>query len=336
MKHFRKASFVIIICLLFAVVTTSAGATAPTSWRFYDRDLSGSDRVLSEWDDGTWEQFLRYKYYPNGTIKTAFSNHSGWPYEGHYDPQGHLMDSFRIWYIGDGYVEGIPVAIYENNDGALPDADDDLFPVREYDTEGRLTHFETPTDDARGSFLIKIDYEYDDQNRISRLTYEYDLREESDDYCDISVLPSSSVFEYSDDGSYTVNSERSIPEEGYSFRRRLSYDADHHLICYEDVSSNEHAAIFSVDRQLFEYNEDGFLTSFQWYEGYSEDADVHPELREDTKYNYRWEDDHTLICDFSYRWNESEELSDPEYFTTFLFDEEGRVIQQGDTRFRYD
>ena len=98
------------------------------------------------------------------------------------------MDHFRIWYIGDGYVEGIPVAIYENDDRTLPDADNDLFPVREYDTGGRLTHFKTPTNDAHGSFLIKIDYEYDDQNRISRLTYEYDLREESDDYAAFSPL----------------------------------------------------------------------------------------------------------------------------------------------------
>lgn len=223
--------------------------------------------VNEEWDQHEPDH---YEYYPDGTIKSySYRDTAGLNYEGHYDPQGNLMDPSFTFYAG--YVEGILI-------------DPKAKPVREYDSNGCLTHFEALGLDFDGTapYLIKADYEYEDNNRVSRVKREVEYLDE-DIYSLLGDGTSTgSIFSYASDGSYTISSESHY---GWLYVSRISYsyDAEHHLIRFDSSSETiqENGDRFAeYEIHVFCYEEDGQLSRQFYYRNLGWDKETPVEIME--------------------------------------------------------
>lgn len=235
------------------------------------------------------------------------SKHDYLSYEGHYDPKGNLMDPTYTFFAG--YVEGILL-------------DSEAKPVRRYDGEGRLIHFEAQGLDFDGAapFLVKTDYEYDSQNRVTCVVYEYEYLDKdyvSYGYTDIS---NGHVFRYAADGSYTVSYE-SRGDSGELSRTSFSYDTGRRLMrydsSYESIYDDE---LFSeTQTRLYYYNEEGFLSkSLVYFNGYETPTDK-------IEYQYRKESNQTVLCDVYSQEYDSDE-PEYQYTVTYNYDSEGRLL----------
>ena len=300
---------ILVLCILLSgaapFYADAAGAMK------YDFENSGVSQV-SEYtlSDGKWDlsRIKTYEYYPDGSIKAVYSKHEYLSYEGHYDPQGNLMDPTYTFFAG--YVEGILL-------------DSEAKPVRRYDGEGRLIHFEAQGLDFDGAapFLVKTDYEYDSQNRVSRVVYEYEYMDKnyvSYGYTDIS---NGHIFRYAADGSYTVSYE-SRGDSGEISRTSFSYDTRHRLTrydsSYESIYDDE---LFSeTQTRLYYYNEKEFLSkSLVYFNGYETPTDK-------IEYRYREGGNHTVLCDVYSQEYESDEM-EYQYTVTYNYDSEGRLLK---------
>ena len=149
-------SLIFMIGLLFSLSAIRAEAAGAMRFDFENSGIKQETQYRLT--DDTWELSCtkRYEYYSDGTLKTVYVENEDISYEGHYDPHGHLMDP--SWNFYTGYVEGIML---------------DSNPTRTYDCEGKLTHFEALCIDfdTAEPYIIKANYEYDNQNRASRVIF---------------------------------------------------------------------------------------------------------------------------------------------------------------------
>lgn len=291
----------------------------------YDFENSGGtvqeDRYFLTGDTWTLSSTKKYEYYADGTLKTVRSEDGDFPYEGHYDPNGHLMDP--SWSFYTGYLEGIQY---------------DEYPARFYDSEGRLTHFEAVRIDLDTAepLIVKADYEYDRQNRVSRVSYQTEYLDDDLERISESEARMSTgyVFSYAEDGNYSITSETSYDADQV-YRTTFSYDKNRRLVKYDSSSKT----ISSYDGKLYSnsevyqyyYDESGNLIREAAYRG-GEQAPV------STEYRYRKEGGATQFCDVYQSVQGSDE---PEYAYTIksVFDEEGRVTEENSEalgQYRYE
>ncbi len=241
-----------------------------------------------------------YEYYPDGTLKAVrfeAVDFSSFSYEGHYDPLGHLMDPNWTYYTR--YTEGIII-------------DTDYEPVRVYDNNGRITRFEAVNigfDTAKPYQIVAV-YEYDDQNRVSRVTYQY-----SDE---VSTAGDLWQFRYSENGGYTTSSEHYENNESV-MRCSYSYDAEGHLIRYEsssDMLLYDGQRFVSGELYIYGYDENGYLINEAFYE----DNKVSPEYR--NIFRYQQKNGDTIVCEIE------EEIEGTQETASYTLDGNNRIIEE--------
>ena len=303
-------SLFMMIGLFFSIQVIEAEAAGAIS---FDVERSG---IIQEkqyrLSDGTWKMSSQkeYEYYPDGTIKTVHVENEDISYEGHYDPHGHLMDPSWIFYTG--YLEGI---MFDSNPGRI------------YDNEGKLTHFEAVCIDfdTAEPYIIKADYEYDNQNRAARVIISSEYL--SDDPIlsgTAEGMSTGRVFSYAEEGDYTITHETRYGMDTV-YRTAFCYDTDGRLVRYdsssETVSYIDGRFYTDSESDCLYYDENGCLSRNVLYHG-GEQSPV-----DQTEYQYRKIDDHTLLCDvYDFRWGSDE----PQYSYTnsYIYDEEGRLVEE--------
>ena len=308
MKQKKIVSLFAVFGLLIGIAPYHADAAGAMRFDFENAGVSQENQYTL--DDGKWDLTYTktYEYYSDGTLKTVCSEHEYLSYEGHYDPHGNLMDPTYTFFAG--YVEGILL-------------DSNAKPVRRYDGKGRLTHFEALGLDFDGEapFLVKTDYEYDSQNRVSRVVYEYEYLDKyyvSYGYTDIS---NGHVFHYAADGSYTISCE-SRGDSGEISRTSFSYDTEHRLMrydsSYESIYDDE---LYSeTETHLYYYDRDGFLSkSLVYFNG--------NEIPEKSEYHYRKKNNSTILCDV-YELNYDSKKMECKYTVTYTYDNAKRLVKE--------
>ena len=313
-KSMKKTVFgLLTVILLVNLVPVSAAAAGAQQ---FDCEKSGiqQEYVYRGWD-GEWtlDQTKSYDYYPDGTIKTVTSTGGYWHYEGHYDPHGNLMDPTYTFFAG--FVDGVLL-------------DPSAKPIRKYDAKGRLTYFEARAfmfDAPEVIAIVKKSFEYDSQNRVSRV-----IETEEDEFHDEPYIYNLS-FTYDSAGGYTITE---IPQNnpyatGYDVYSRtvFTYDEGHRLVRYEYSSERifEDSHYYSSEIEHFTYNEDGNLIHRQKFARSDDYTGSDPV--DETQYKYRREDNKTLYCDVYSRDYKSGEMELQET-DTYVFDDKGRVVRE--------
>lgn len=183
--------------------------------------LISEDTVETTGMNSAREARVTYDYHDNGMLRTKRINYTpdinqnsefgGEAYESHFDAQGHWMEMEKFWYLGT--VLGVAI-------------DPRIEPVYQYDAKGRLVSFEANgyTYDPGTEYRVNYEYQYDEQNRIKRVkrsvvglnAWNRDMEK-----------PSTAVYTYFEDGSYTVLIEKS---RVYKFNRYNSLISEHHYL----------------------------------------------------------------------------------------------------------
>ena len=310
-----------MIGLLFSLSAIKAEAAGAMRFDFENSGIKQEMQYCRI--DDTWELSCtkKYEYYPDGTIKTVYVEDEDICYEGHYDPHGHLMDP--SWTFYTGYVEGI---ILDSN------------PTRTYDHEGKLTHFEALCIDfdTAEPYIKRVDYEYDNQNRASRVIISSEYLTDNPIFSEITEgVSAGHIFSYVEEGNYTITHETRYGMET-AYRTVFCYDAKCRLVRYDSFSETvnyiDGRLYTDSESYLFYYDENGYLSRRLLYRDGEESPVYHVE------YQYRKTDDDTLLCDvFESGWGSNE--SEISYTTTYVFDKEGRLVESDDGilgKYRYE
>lgn len=296
--------------LFLFFIAVSAEAAGPMSFDFENAGVAQENQYRLIDDEWELSCTKHYEYYSDGTLKTVFAEGEEYCYEGHYDPYGHLMDP--TWTFYTGFVEGI---MFNTN------------PLREYDNEGRLIRFEGLGIDIDNAepYLIKANYEYDSQNRASRVSYSTEYisnqswNSEPEDY-----MSTGAVFSYARDGSYSITTERRYGSETL-YRTTFTFDKNHRLIRYdsssETIMDKNGNKYFIAQSWLYYFDENGYLNREMFLK---RDGDYTYMVQKE--YRYLWTQDGLLLCDV-YEYNENDD--EPQYIrtVTFAFDENSRCIE---------
>ena len=312
-KFMKKAVFGFLSFLLLAGLVPVSAAAAGTQQ--FDFEKSGVQKeYVYRGKDGEWSlnQTRSYDYYPDGTLRTVTSTGGYWHYEGHYDPHGNLMDPTYTFFAG--FVDGVML-------------DPSAEPVREYDSQGRLTYFEAllflfDTPDIYA--VVKESFEYDSRNRVSRVieTMEDEFQDEPNIY--------SLLYSYASAGGYTItiipqNNPQAFDSDVYS-RTVFTYDAKHRLVRYEysSESISEESRYYSSEVEHLTYNDDGLLVRRQKYRRSDDFTGSDPV--DEMEFKYSREDD-TLYCDV---YSQNYGSSEMEFQQTdiYILDSEGRVVRE--------
>ena len=313
-EFMKKAVFgCLTLILLVSLVPVSAAAAGAQQ---FDCEKAGvQQEYVYRGSDGEWslDQSKSYDYYPDGTLRTVTSTGGYWHYEGHYDPHGNLMDPTYTFFAG--FVDGVML-------------DPSAKPVRKYDAKGRLTYFEARLfmfDTPDSIAVVKESFEYDSQNRVSRIT------ETIEDEFQVEPAIYNLLFSYDMTGGYTItqvpqNNAYAADSDVYS-RASFTYDAGHRLIRYEYSSESiyEDSRYYSSETEHLTYNEDGFLIRRQKY--WRDDDFTDSDAVDETRYEYRRKNDKTLYCDVYSRDYGSSEM-ELQQTDTYVLDAEGRVVRE--------
>lgn len=314
-------SLIFMIGLLFSLSAIRAEAAGA---RRFDFENSGiKQETQYRLTDDTWKLSCtkRYEYYPDGTLKTVYVEDEDICYEGHYDPHGHLMDP--SWNFYTGYVEGIML---------------DSNPTRTYDCEGKLTHFEALCIDfdTAEPYIIKANYEYDNQNRASRVIFSSEYLTDNPIFSETTEgMSAGHIFSYAEAGNYSITHETRYGTDTV-YRTAFSYDAKYRLVRYDSFSETvnyiDGRLYTDGESHLYYYDENGYLSRRVLYHNGEESPVYHEE------YQYRKTGDSTLLCDvFESGWGSEE--SEFSYTTAYVYNNEGRLVESDDGilgKYRYE